>query len=618
MDTLIIPFYLFSRPLTSLARQAQTDAEILPPRPAKAKSFYCLRVSAVKIFTYFFLIFSFAVCSPAKALPANDLDAVQSTIFAWRNAWQSKDIQRFMSFYSPDFQSKALDYPGLMRKKTRLFQSAGTLSVEISDLKIHIRGRRAVAKFLQRYQTPALTDVGKKTLILTNTNLTWKIISEEWQSLIEIDKAIKDPTVPSTPVQPMVKRIDFKIEADGAEKVFVSMDYFAVPRVMTLEGNKPRIAIDMENIRSWDGKPLINTNGKLVKQVRTHLYPNDKKLRIVLDLDPARNYTAKLTYQKSKNMYCMQVRSFSAAGKKTPPLEKSESAGRIIFEEWQPTEVPDRTTEVPPVPSPPDKPAVRGIDFKIEEDGAEKVIVATNHFALPKLLTLQGTKPRIALDFENISKWDEEPLVGTHGKLIRQIRSYLYRDEKRLRIVLDLNPDTDYVVKPTYKKRENTYSIHVRPLPDVREKTPHKPGADLTCKIISEEWKPVSEGEKTTEAPAIPSTSDALMVKRIDFKIEEDGGEKVFIAMNRFAVPEVMALEGKTPRIAIDIKNIASWDGKTAVEVNGKMIKQIRTHLHKDSNKLRIVLDLDPNADYSVNPTYYKSDNIYCIEVKPQ
>ena len=81
MDTFIIPPYLFSRPLTSFARQTQTGGEILPPRPAEAKtsiasryyqclclkgmkllpgqvaqakSFYCLRVSAVKIFTCLF------------------------------------------------------------------------------------------------------------------------------------------------------------------------------------------------------------------------------------------------------------------------------------------------------------------------------------------------------------------------------------------------------------------------------------------------------------------------------------------------------------------------------------------------------------------------------------
>ena len=41
MDTLIMPFYLFSRPLTSFARQTQTDGEILPPRPQRNR----LRVS---------------------------------------------------------------------------------------------------------------------------------------------------------------------------------------------------------------------------------------------------------------------------------------------------------------------------------------------------------------------------------------------------------------------------------------------------------------------------------------------------------------------------------------------------------------------------------------------
>ena len=38
MIVLFESFYLFSRPLTSFARQTQTDAEILPPRPAEAKT----------------------------------------------------------------------------------------------------------------------------------------------------------------------------------------------------------------------------------------------------------------------------------------------------------------------------------------------------------------------------------------------------------------------------------------------------------------------------------------------------------------------------------------------------------------------------------------------------
>jgi hypothetical protein len=55
MDTLIVPFYLFSRPLTSFVRRTQTDAEILPPRPAEAKTsiasryYQCLCLKGMKV-----------------------------------------------------------------------------------------------------------------------------------------------------------------------------------------------------------------------------------------------------------------------------------------------------------------------------------------------------------------------------------------------------------------------------------------------------------------------------------------------------------------------------------------------------------------------------------------
>ena len=38
MRSLFLPAFLFNRPLTSFARRTQTDADILPPRPAEAKT----------------------------------------------------------------------------------------------------------------------------------------------------------------------------------------------------------------------------------------------------------------------------------------------------------------------------------------------------------------------------------------------------------------------------------------------------------------------------------------------------------------------------------------------------------------------------------------------------
>jgi hypothetical protein len=232
-------------------------------------------------------------------------------------------------------------------------------------------------------------------------------------------------------------------------------------------------------------------------------------------------------------------------------------------------------------------------------------------------MTLEGDKPRIAIDLENIPSWDGNPLINTNGKLVKQIRTHLYREDKKLRIVLDLDPAKNYIAGLTYQKSKNMYCMQVSSLPDVVENSPAPETPEPTGRIISEEWQPMTEEEKAVEAPGSPPEQDALTIKSINFKIEKEGAEKVFIEMNQYAVPEIMALEGRNPRIAVDIKNIAAWDGKSTVPVNGKLIKQIRTHLHRDDKKLRIVLDLDPEADYSVNPTYYRLNNIYCVEVKP-
>jgi hypothetical protein len=45
------------------------------------------------------------------------------------------------------------------------------------------------------------------------------------------------------------------------------------------------------------------------------------------------------------------------------------------------------------------------------------------------------------------------------------------------------------------------------------------------------------------------------------------------------------------------------------------LINKIRVYLHHDKNILRIVLDLAPSLDCTVNPVYYNAENIYCLEI---
>jgi len=112
------------------------------------------------------------------------------------------------------------------------------------------------------------------------------------------------------------------------------------------------------------------------------------------------------------------------------------------------------------------------------------------------------------------------------------------------------------------------------------------------------------------------SQTDIVVVGDIQYEIEKNGTEKVCFELNRFCNPKVFSIEGNNPRIVIDIKNVSSWKGKSRITVNAVLIRQVRSHLHRAHNKLRIVLDLSPSLDYVAEPLYYKAEGVYCIAVK--
>jgi hypothetical protein len=158
-------------------------------------------------------------------------------------------------------------------------------------------------------------------------------------------------------------------------------------------------------------------------------------------------------------------------------------------------------------------------------------------------------------------------------------------------------------------------------------------------KIVSEAWKPLvmsslpiekrthrlNSKESDSVSPPAGKTGQSheikailennIIIKSIKFELKKDR-DNVFIASNTFFVPKILTLEGDDPRIIIDIKPVSTWSGRSTTLVEGNLIRQIRTHLHPDTKKLRIVLDLNPSENYFINQIYYEKKNIYCIEVR--
>jgi len=126
-------------------------------------------------------------------------------------------------------------------------------------------------------------------------------------------------------------------------------------------------------------------------------------------------------------------------------------------------------------------------------------------------------------------------------------------------------------------------------------------------------------------APAQPSPNTGrpvesrpiITVSRIDFEAG-NGSETVSVYMTGSSIPKAFDVNEGNPRIVIDIWNVAAWQGGSRIPVNGKLIRQIRTYLHRKSNKLRIVLDLaiEPGRNYSVTEIYDVKKHIYRLEMK--
>jgi hypothetical protein len=157
-------------------------------------------------------------------------------------------------------------------------------------------------------------------------------------------------------------------------------------------------------------------------------------------------------------------------------------------------------------------------------------------------------------------------------------------------------------------------------------------------RIISERWVPLKETDSAAaESDAIDrQTFDAeddkkenavqeqkknsphphaIVVKNIHFHFA-DQTETVCFDLNAFTTPVLFTLENKNPRIVLDINNVFDWSGKRVMPVNGRIVRQIRTYLHRKIHRLRIVLDLNPAADYVLDQTYDSVAYRHCIVVK--
>jgi murein L,D-transpeptidase YafK len=93
---------------------------------------------------------------------------LRNFIESWRQAWESKNLDDYMSYYSPNFQSSWLDFNGWKEKKRRLNKRYSSIRVKLGNVYLYRQNGLITSIFTQSYGSQGFNSSGIKVLYITH------------------------------------------------------------------------------------------------------------------------------------------------------------------------------------------------------------------------------------------------------------------------------------------------------------------------------------------------------------------------------------------------------------------------------------------------------------------
>ncbi len=109
---------------------------------------------------------------------------VRNFLESWRRSWESKDLDTYMNYYSPNFQSSWLDYRGWKDKKRRLNRKYSSIKVKLGNIYLYRQNGLITSIFNQSYSTDGFESFGVKSLYLVGHG-KYAIYAEDYHHAVE-------------------------------------------------------------------------------------------------------------------------------------------------------------------------------------------------------------------------------------------------------------------------------------------------------------------------------------------------------------------------------------------------------------------------------------------------
>ena len=97
----------------------------------------------------------------------------------WAAAWMSHDVDRYMSFYGPDFKPRKGTRADWIAARRRLVGKPGAITVTLDNIRTHaLSATRIETRFDQAYASPSFKDTTHRTLVWDRVGSEWQIVGE--------------------------------------------------------------------------------------------------------------------------------------------------------------------------------------------------------------------------------------------------------------------------------------------------------------------------------------------------------------------------------------------------------------------------------------------------------
>jgi hypothetical protein len=410
-------------------------------------------------------------------------------------------------------------------------------------------------------------------------------------------------------VRPELRDLRFSTVAPGSEKVVLHLNGSYSPKVFTMKGETPRLVLDFAGMtHSTRVSPTTVVNGALVQRIRVGLHPGEApKTRVVLDLATLAGVSFDQQFDPAASTLTIEL---TGQGKGATPAAPTVT-GRTAPGSMQKTPNAARTMPAPRLAKPPlaatagqaDTPSAPAADTGKQDgtgaisgaigavDGAptaqKKEAVAAPVAAAP---AKQDKPPQTAAAPETpVGKAAATPAAATNQPAVAATAA-----DKAAPRVAALGAAATPGDQPA-----RTAATQV----------PQAAADDTTARTAAAPQPQAATGP-TAPAPAGP------MLESVTFDGKSPKGEMVLFKLNTFHPPEVHGVEQGIPRVICDFKDTRLADAaQNLIKTDGQHVKIIRISKTVQPEKVRVVLDLEPNRSYDLQQVFFKEDNLFVIIV---